>query len=454
MAAAGRRARGVFPFSRRGLLVTVLSAALVAEGVLRADLPALFWGSSFFLYAAYAVAAGHLLRLSLRRRHAADPDSLSVVLSSAGISPGQQAEAHVSARLPRAFPPGFAVRFSLPLAWEERRVESVAARLERGASRRIIAFSAAYRGVYSSHEAILEARDLLGFTKNPLLIPLRESVTVYPTLWPAEDLALHMEQADDSALFARRRRRSEELLEARKYYPGDDVRRLNWKVYAHLNELFLRVGEEVPPPESRVLFVLDCTSNPLLPPRRAADFLDGVVEACASLMAALMARRIDVMLSVPGIRECRQFSDESRAALLASLARVWWTAAEWEPELPGRQRMHVAVFSTPGSPGLRRIMTAIHARGWSASLFIKGMDPEQPARPRGLKELLFLSDDGGAAPAGAEVGGRPNDTEFRGRQRYARRRSTKTSSAIAEALSSDLAAYRGPAWKVRHAAQI
>jgi uncharacterized protein (DUF58 family) len=434
IAAAGRLARGAFPFSLRGLLVTVLSAAMAAEGILRSDLAALFWGCSFLLYAAYAVAASHLLRLSLRRRHAADSDSLSIVLPSSGISPGEPAEAHVSARLPRRFPPGFAVWFSLPLAWEERKIDSVTAPLQRGASRRSIAFSAPSRGVYSSQTSILEARDLLGFTKNRLHIPLRESVTVYPSLGPAQDLVPHMEQADDSALFARRRRRSEELLEARKYYPGDDVRRLNWKVYAHLNELFLRVGEEVPPPESRILFVLDCTSNPLLPARRAADFLDGLVEACASLMADLMTRRIDVMLSLPGVRECRQFSDESRAALLAVLARAWWTADEWAPELPGRQRLHAAVFSTPGSPGLRRIMTSIQGRGWSASLFIKGIDPEPPARPQRLKDLIFLP-DGGAAPTGPEV-------------------SRRERSAIAEALSSDLSAYRGPAWKVKHAVQV
>jgi uncharacterized protein (DUF58 family) len=436
IAAARRSAEGVFPFSLRGLLVTILSAAMLAEGVLRADLAALFWGSSFLLYAAYAIVASHLLRLSLRRRHAADPDSLSIVLPSAGIAPDESAEAALSARLPRAFPPGFAVRFSLPLTWQERSVGSVAARLERGVTRRSIAFTVPRRGVYASEEAILEGRDILGFTRNRLRIPLRESVTVHPFLRTAEGLALHMEQADDSALFARRRRRSEELLETRKYYPGDDVRRLNWKVFAHLNELFLRVGEEVPPPESRILFVLDCSANSLLPRSGSADYLDGLVEACASLMVALMSRRVDVMLSLPGVRECRSFSDESRSALLASLARTWWTTEEWAPELPGRQRLHVAVFSTPGSPGLRGIMTTIHARGWSASLFIKGMDPEPPIRPRGLKELFFLSEGGGDdAPSGAQVGRRER-------------------SALSEALSSDLTAYRGPAWKVRDAVQI
>ena len=434
IASAWRR-EGRSPLSLRGLLVTTLSAGILVEGVVRADLAALFWGSSFLLYAAYAVVASHLLRFSLRRRHAADTDSLSIILPSVGISPGEPAEAHLSARLPRAFPPGFAVRFSLPLAWQERSIDSVAARLDRGAVNKRIAFVAPHRGLYASEEAILEARDVLGFTRNRLGIALRESVTVYPSLRPADEMALHMEQADDSALFARRRRRSEELLETRKYYPGDDVRRLNWKVFAHLNELFLRVGEEVPPPESRILFVLDTTSNPLLPQRRAVDYLDGLVEACASLMVALISGRIDVMLSQPGMRECRQFAEESRAGLLSSLARAWWTTEGWAPELPGRQRLHVAVFSTPGSPGLRRIMTTIHDRGWSASLFIKGLDPEPPVRSRRIREILFLSEGGETASERAELSRRERVT-------------------LVEALSRDLAAYRGPSWKVMHAAQI
>ena len=433
LAAAGRLARAAVPLSLRGLLVTALSAATLVEGILRADLAALFWGSSFLLYAVYAVAAGHLLRLSLRRRHAADPDALSIVLPSTGIAPDEPAEAALSARLPRAFPPGFAVRLSLPMAWRERRADPVAARLDRGATGRRVAFSVAHRGVFASEAAILEARDLLGFTANRLRVPLRESVTVNPSLRPARELALHMEQADDSALFARRRRRSEELLEARKYYPGDDVRRLNWKVFAHLNELFLRVGEEVPPPESRILCVLDCTSNPLVPRRRAADYLDGLVEACASLAVALIGRGIDVMLSLPGVRECRSFSEESRGALLAALAGAWWTADAWAPDLPGRPYLHVAVFSTPGSPRLRGIMTAIHARGWSASLFIKGADPRPPARTRRLRELLFVPEHGATATAG--MGPRERST-------------------LEEALARDLDAFRGPSWKVRHAAQV
>lgn len=431
--AAGRLARAVFPFTIRGLLILVLSLLILAAGLLRADLAALFWGSSFLLFSAYALAAGHVFRLSIRRQ-VARPELLSVILPAAGIFPGAETEAHVSLHLPRAFPPGIGVTLRLPLAWHERRIDAVTVRLAPGRNERTIAFSARSRGAYASTEAVFEVRDLLGFTAHRLSVPLRETLTVFPALSPVPEASAFMEQAEDSAVYAPRRRRSEELLEARKYYPGDDVRRLNWKVFAHLNELFLRIGEEVPPPESRILFVLDCTANPLVPRSLSAEYLDRLVESCASLLVMLLGRRIDVMLSLPGVLACRSYTEESRPAVLATLADAWWTEAEWKPELPGRRSLHVAVFSSPGSPGLERIVSRVKGLGWSMSLFIKGLDPETPPPARRLKELLFVPEQAAVrAPAAA---GRRERTAF------------------TDALVKDLSAYRGPQWNVRHAAEI
>lgn len=432
VAAFGRLARTVFPLSLRGLLMLLLSVALLIAGASRADLAALFWGASFLLFTVYALVAGHILRFALARRRAAAPDFLSLILPAAGLSSGQETEADVAARLPRSFPPGFSVRLSLPLAWHDRRIDSVSVRLPAGGSRKRVTFTAPHRGTYTSAAALLEARDVLGFTDHRLTVPQHESMTVHPAVLPAGELSPMVEQADEAVVYARKRRRSESLLEARKYFPGDDVRRLNWKVFAHLNELFLRVGEEVPPPESRILFVLDTTSNPLVPRQSAADYLDTLVESCLAPMAALMARGIDVMLSLPGEAGCRSYSGETLTALLATLSDAWWTDSPWAPELPMRP-LHVAVFSSPGSPGLPRIMSTVQARGWSASLFVKGLGPEPPARTHRVKDMLFLP----RAPA--------QKTSPIGRRER---------TAFADALARDLASYRGYAGKAWHAAEI
>jgi uncharacterized protein (DUF58 family) len=436
-AAVGRAARKLVPLTPRGFALVAIAAAALVIGILRTDLAALFWGASFLLFALFALLAGHLFRALLRRRGRRTIELLSVLLPSAGVFAGEQAEAQVSADLPRRFPPGFAMRLSLPLAWHDRRIDAVALRLSPGKTKGSVAFTAAHRGTYASSEAVLEARDILGFTRHRLSVPLRETLTVFPSLPAGKPLSPFMEQADDASADARRRRRSEELLEARKYYPGDDMRRLNWKVFAHLNELFLRIGEEVPPPESRILVVLDCTANPLIPRRAAAGYLDTLVSACASLMAELIDRRMEVMLSLPGTRECRAYAEESRPALLAALADAWWTDAPWAPDLPGRKSLHAAVFSSPGSPGLRPILALVQRRGWSASLFIKAPQEVPRRQPWRLRDLLFLPPRYSAdLPPRASQG----DREQR---------------ALSDALSRDLATYGEPAvGLVKYAAAI
>ncbi len=427
----GRLIRVALPFTLRGLLFTVLAAGILAAGVLRADLAALFWGASFLLFAVYALAGSHVLRLSLLARSARDREMISVVLPSAGLFPGEQAEAHISARLPRAGPPGFSTHLALPLAWHERTIDAVTARMAPGTSSRVVRFSPRHRGAYQSADARLSCRDILGFTRGSMSLPLREPLTVYPVLKDPGAAVRFMEQADEAATESRQRRRTDDLLETRKYYPGDDVRRLNWKILAHLNELFVRVGEEVPPPEARLLFVLDTTANPLVPRAAAADYLDSLVSTCISVMDALRDARRDVLLSQPGRKECLAFS--SRAALLAHAADAWWTEAPWAPDLPAR-RLHVAVFSSPGSPGLARIMGTLRARGWSASLFIKVLDPAPPPPRRGIAGLFFLPPPGTAT------------------RRQDQRGEAKRLRALADAAAADLATWAGG--KVKHAVEV
>ncbi len=428
-----RTAGAVFPFSARGLAFVVMAAVLLATGLARDDLAALFWGASFLLYALYAILASHFSMVLLRGKRNAEPDFLTVILPQQGMSPGDLAEAHVSARLPRALAPGFVVHFSLPLSWQERSIESVTCRLDPGRTEHPIRFPAPWRGAYRCREATLEVRDVLGFTANRMGVPVDAALTVHPAVAHRQAWRILAEGEAPSATTTRRRR-SEELLEVRKYYPGDDARRLNWKVFAHSRELFLRVGEETPPPESRILFVLDANENPLIPRQLRSAYLDALVDSCASAMESLLSDRTAVLFCRPGARECRQYSQEMRAQLLTALADQWWADTSWQPQLPVLPRLHAAVFSTPGSPGLAAILAQISDRGWSTSLFLKEPPGPGVAARLGLRDLLFLRTElpGHASPAGLQ------------RER----------AVLNDALAKDLATYAGPGWKVRHAREI
>lgn len=52
-------------------------------------------------------------------------------------------------------------------------------------------------------------------------------------------------------------RRSEELYETRQYLPGDDPRKINWKVYAHTGALAVREGELLPPPSAEYFLIVN-----------------------------------------------------------------------------------------------------------------------------------------------------------------------------------------------------
>jgi uncharacterized protein (DUF58 family) len=377
----GRAPLRLLPLTLRGIFFLLLSAAILAAGILRSDMAGLFWGSSFLLACLYAVAGNHAMRALLSRKKKL-PGFLEVHLPAAVPSPGEETDAGFTVTLGRFFVPGFSARFSLPLIWHDRRIDGVRHSLIPGKNKGTVRFRAEKRGKYSAAAALLEVRDILGFTMSALPIPLNEMVKVFPRVSSMAKPLPVREEGGDAVRYAAHKRRSEELLEVRKYFPGDDVRKLNWKVFAHAHELFLRIGEETPPPESRFLFILDSTSNPLVPSSFAADYLDGLVEACASAMAVLLGRGSEILFWWPGVRQSRGFTQESATDLMGLLADVWWAKPGWEMELPSRAGMHAAVFSTPGSPSLKRIMTELAARGWKADLFLKDLERPVGARRR------------------------------------------------------------------------
>ncbi len=398
---AGVLARAVaaaLPLTRRGIILACLSILLLGLGSARADMAGLFWGASFLLAALSAVIGGHVTCLLIRRTTRA-PGSVEVLLPQAALSPGDEAEARISVRMPRAFPPGFTVRFTVVLDWHERSMSGVGGMLHPGANRASVSFRAGPRGSYHAERALFEARDILGLARCPFALSVDESVRILPRVLPLDRSIRIREEGGDSVRYASRRRRSEEMLEVRKYFPGDDIRRLNWKVFAHAGEMFLRIGEETPPPESLMLFILDSTANPLVPPGAAADYLDRLVESSATAMATLLGRGMEILFWSPGSPASRAFTSESRPELLALLSEVWWTKPGWRLELPGRPGMHAVVFSTPGSPSLARLMGEIGRRGWRASLVLPDLDvPARGLARVRVKDLLFVLPAGRTRP--------------------------------------------------------
>ena len=133
------------PLAPRGIFIAAVALAALVTGILRADLAALFWGSTFVLVSAYGAAGCLLVRRRLARRRTAGPGFLDVTLPAVVPGPGSEAEALVVADLPRAFLPGIGVRVVLEPAWHDRVLGPIGAALGPGESRLRLRFTAARR---------------------------------------------------------------------------------------------------------------------------------------------------------------------------------------------------------------------------------------------------------------------------------------------------------------------
>ena len=82
-------------------------------------------------------------------------------------------------------------------------------------------------------------------------------------------------------------RRSEDLHETRLYQPGDDPRRVNWKVYAHSGELAVREGELLPPPKSEYALIINEHFNEV----RLQSTFDELINRLYALCLTLLRRQ-------------------------------------------------------------------------------------------------------------------------------------------------------------------
>jgi uncharacterized protein (DUF58 family) len=377
------------PLRPRGIFIAAVALAVLAVGIVRADLAALFWGSTFLLAAAYAVAGCLLVRRRLARRGRAGPGFLDVTLPASVTGPGAAAEALVSADLPRAFLPGIGVRVALEPAWHDRTLGPVAGALAPGQNRLRLPFSAAQRGSYELRKAALEAADVLGLARVRLPVPLDERLVVPPAAAPRRAGSRQPDEGGASVEHVPRKRRSDELLETRRYVPGDDIRRLNWKLLAHAGELFLRLGEETPPPRAHLLAVLDTTEHPAVPAGLSDAALDGLVEDCAAELAALLRKGHAVSVSLPGVPRCETWTAERLPGLRALLADAWWMPVGSPLVLPNDRSIRVVVFALAGSPSLGPILAALRSRRWRTTLALRD-PPTPPVRPHAtVRTLLF-----------------------------------------------------------------
>ncbi len=382
----------VFPFTGRGTAFFFLSAGIITAGFLRMDLASLLWGSAFLIISVYSLIGNHIGKNLIRHFVLSKPDNINISFPSNGSFPGEKMNIRLQVEIPGFMLPGFTVSFVFKMYFPERNPLVFKTGLKRGRNELFLSEKVLYRGIYKSRSASIIYRDFLKFTESKTEISVPESLIVFPALSEKPVMVQHSEDGGDSSRYSAHKKRSNELLEVRKYFPGDDVRKLNWKLFAHTGELFLRIGEETPPPQSEFLLILDSGLTPVLPKELRPDYLDSLVEACGSHILHYLYKGFEVFFLCNNRREAVRIDPEKSTEILTLLSGIVWHDNPDKINLPSRKKMNAAVFTSPGSSALGGYVKAVTERNWPLNIYFKDLFlPEAPER--GLRDFIFRTDN-------------------------------------------------------------
>ncbi|MDR0301439.1 MAG: DUF58 domain-containing protein [Treponema sp.] len=97
--------------------------------------------------------------------------------------------------------------------------------------------------------------------------------------------------------------RTDYLIDHRPYVPGDDPRRINWKLYSHGGELIVRQGEREPPPFSNMTILIDTQYDALYAANNfAAEAVDSLCENALSIINNA-GKETNIQIGVTGYNE-------------------------------------------------------------------------------------------------------------------------------------------------------
>lgn len=252
-------------------------------GVIRSELAAILWGSIMLAAEAYSFVAT-LFALTIRR---SDTRGYVCRIMPRECKQGEKIIASTRG-IVRFRPPLVLVRYQIALSTFDGRQTDISFDPERSGSAE---FYAGERGAYGAPSDKLCVFDALGFFHSEYLISADQGPRLSVRPAPATS-ALDASQLSGGAELRIEKsfRRTEDLTDNRRYTPGDDPRRINWKIFGHAGELFVREGEPEPPPRSRFVVLVDASVDPELFDAAAGRFaVDFLVEQALGLVNSVLA---------------------------------------------------------------------------------------------------------------------------------------------------------------------
>lgn len=172
------------------------------------------------------------------------------------------------------------------------------ARVPAGASQLDIKLRCILWGAYLFDSIPVDFNDSLGLISRTVRVPINTGIKVYPSTPKLRQLLAPIEtQLGFGDLLSRQRGEGTEYADLRPFGPGDDPRRINWRVTARSNNTW--VTERHPERNSDVVVMIDAFAEAR---RGIEQTLDMAIRAAAALTSAHLRRHDRVGVIVFGER--------------------------------------------------------------------------------------------------------------------------------------------------------
>jgi uncharacterized protein (DUF58 family) len=210
------------------------------------------------------------------------------------------------------------------------------------------------RGEHRVPPLTLWLGDALGLTRTPAVQRGAARVSVLPRPTAVDGVrALVGPGRDDASARPTQRQPSEGVFRIRTYVPGDDTRRIHWVRSLQMNQLVMRLPDEVPPAEPAVRLVLDSDlwGTESLSCRAPDELLDALVRVWLGIGKSLaeLGVRVTLVTAAPhngtsSVTERPMLARSPRDALRLG-ARVAWQTAVPLAQLMARDPVRQIVVS-------------------------------------------------------------------------------------------------------------
>ena len=254
-----------------GAVYTALGALLLISGLFRGELLSTVCGGILILYAGFAAVAVAVTAFCWRK----EEPKADIGGSCFTVSPCAASADKPFPRCAAGTAAFHIFEFSAAPHPTAETVLTVSVPLQK---RKTVFYAEALpRGRYFYKQPSLLFRDFAGFFTVRLMRPpfTFRVYTVLQPMQPSQNKALP-DLRSHTAQTAPSQERTAELYESRPYFPGDDPRKIHWKLYAHTGNLSIKLGAFEPPPVKRLTLYIE---EPILVKKRNRTALVSVFDA-------------------------------------------------------------------------------------------------------------------------------------------------------------------------------